>query len=226
MTMPAYKSVGTGHETAPAWPTHIAGDFGMLFTENDADTIATPSGWSVVPGTPVVGIAGNQSRLQVFYKFATSSSETTPAISATNHSWGVVITFTNVNRLNPVHNVSVHYRPSGPTLVNCPGVNTYTDNSLVVAGFAWHSDSAGPFLTTPDPSNAGLANVLKRFDAGTTTGNGGGLIIVTGELATHTTIGPTSINLTGATALAMACIALQADDLNFGIKGRIVNTRM
>lgn len=222
MALPAFNAAGTGTTGNPSWPTHTTGDFGILYVEHPDSTITTPSGWTLI-GT-VIGVA-NTVRLTAFYRFATSSSETAPTISGSaDHNWSVIITYTGVNTSNPVHVASFSDYPDGGTTgLTTPGMTTLLDDCLIIAAYAWNIDNAGPLASAP--TNADLSSLTERYDAGTITGNGGGLVVLDGGLATHKAFTFTSIDVSAATGAAVATIALQAVGKSFGTKSQIVNTQ-
>jgi hypothetical protein len=222
VTLPAFSAVGTGSETAPAWPTHAAGDFGILFVESQAGTIATPTGWTALPAC-----ASTTTKLSMFYRFATSAAEGAPSLSGgTDHMWGVILTYTGVNTSTPIHGVSVQPRVTGTAHV-IPGTTTFIDDCLIVLAVAWAPDNAGPLSS--GETNADLGSLSERYDAGTVTGNGGGLVVLDGTLATHGKVGLTAITFSAGGVIAMACLALQDATKTFtflNVKSRAVNTGM
>ena len=129
MTLPAFKAVSTGHESSIAWPGgHAAGDFAMCFVEHSDGTVATPSGWTVIPGLPL-GVASTT--LSGFYRFATGGAESNFAISGpTNHAWGTIITYTGVNTLNPFHLIATNTQVSS-TAKYWPGLQTFLNGDVV-----------------------------------------------------------------------------------------------
>jgi hypothetical protein len=231
MTMPAWKATGSFVSAANpasasiAWPAgHAAGDFGILIVETDVDTLATPSGFTAAPGTPVKNSGGNPSSLQIFYRFATSGAEANVSFSPSNHVSGLIITYTGVNTANPIHMIATHVLASSTVTRACPGLTTYIGDCLVLAIYSWHVDNAGPLSS--GETNASLSSVVERFDAGTTDGNGGGIVVVEGGLAAPATIGPTTVTFSTGSAIASACLALQAANRTFANRSRAINTEM
>ncbi len=218
MTIPAPIATGTGHATSVPWPTHAAGDFGLLLTENDVDTIATPSGWEVGPKM-IATAAGTV--LQSFWRFATSSGESNAAISASNHSWGCILTFSDVNRSNPLHTSSKHYSTASAAARYCQGGTTYLPDCYALACYAYHLDSAGPMSS--GEANSTLGSVVELQDGGTTDANGGGIIVIGGTKVTEGFVGPTAITPGGTIGVATLFIALQSANQTFGVMSRIVN---
>ena len=89
MATPAFQAVGTQvagtAAITVAWPTHLANDIGLLVIEKSGNdttiNITNPSGWAQVPGSPVVNVASTAgSKLQVWWKRAASSSETSVSV--------------------------------------------------------------------------------------------------------------------------------------------------
>ncbi len=222
MTLPAFGLAGTGSATAPAWPTHVAGDFGLLFVETESATITTPADWTLITQCD-----HGLTSLAAFYRFATSAAETAPTLAGGfNHKWGVILTFTGVNTATPYHALAVQPRGS-TTGQNLVGTSTFLDDCMIVHGGSWGADTAGPLSS--GETNAALGSVTERYDAGTITGNGGGIVVVTGTLATRASIGPTAITLSSISMMATVTIALQAADKTLPTlanKSRIVNAGM
>lgn len=227
MTLPAYSGVGASSETAPAWPTHAAGDLGLLFATIDASSMSTPSGWTLVPGMPSVTSLG-VAQLWIWYRIATSSSESAPTLSATGNTFkfGVIITYTGVHQQTPVHGMTVGWQGSA-TAQSISGTTTLLDDCLVLSAFAWVLDSAGPLSS--GLTNSDLASLATRFDGGTTTGNGGGILVFEGALATHGTIKTTTFTLSSNSQGATATLALQDAGRTLPVlemKSREANTGM
>ncbi len=228
MTLPAFKAAGTGSLTAPAWPTHVAGDFALLVchapSSSDAATISTPSGWTLVPGCPITH-GRTTIQITVFYRFATSSSETAPSLThSLGHVWGTIITYTGVNTANPIHSFSGIWQVSGPTNGMSPGLTTFLDDCLIVNAGVWLADDAGPYASAE--ANSALGSLTERYDAGTTSGSGGGVVVYDGTLATAASIGFTKWSWVLSTNGCSVSMALQAADKTFSNKTRTINTRM
>lgn len=231
MTLPAFSAAGTGSETSAAWPSHSTGDLGLLFVNstNNANnaTVDTPSGWTLL--TAFESFTGNFVRLSIFYRFATSGSETAASLSSPNsvqYLWGTIVTFTGVNTSTPVHSLVTQAMDSQATQW-LPGTVTVLDDCLIVQVAAWNNDSAGPLFS--GETNSTLGSLTERYDAGTITNNGGGLYVCTGTLATKGAAGPTQVTMSTGGALAAATIALQAadkTDIKLGQKTRVINTGM
>ncbi len=223
MTLPAYVSNGGLNETAVPWPGgHAVGQCGILLVENDVDTVSNPTGFTLVATSSLQ--TGNNTVLQAWRRFATSTSEPAASISASNHCSGVILTFSGVNTANPIHSLAKHANLSGTADRICPGATTYLPDCYVLACFSWHADNAGPLSS--GETNADLASLVELFDGGTTSGNGGGLVAIGGTKVVEGVIGPTTVTFSASAATATICIALQAADRTYGHRARYTMTGM
>ncbi len=219
MAAPAYQSIGTASETAPAWGTHASGSFGILACEHPTGTIPTPTGWTVLAR---VSSGVHACILSLFYRFATSGAEGAPDItgSGADHVFGNIIAYTGVNTANPIHGLAVGDNAS--SVNNCsPGLTTQLDDCTVVNVFAWSPDTAGP--ESSGETNSTLTGVAERYDGGTITGNGGGLVIIEGTMASKGSFAQTEITLTTSSASPVVTVALQSSTQTFAANGIIIN---
>ncbi len=218
--MPNPQAAGTGSETSCAWPTHATGDLGLLFVQVQTETVSTPSGWTAIPGLPTAAANNTAVRLFGFYRFATSSGESAATIPgvAVNNAWGAIVTVRNAHQTAPFHRVAVAFHTNANTTAWFPGLNTAVDDCLIVNAMAYHLDSAGPLSSAE--ANSSLANVAELYDAGTITGGGGGIIVITGEKATAGTVDATTNTLSVASGFICATIAI-APIADFDIAGTV-----
>lgn len=205
MTLPVPQAVGTGSETSCAWPTHQADDWGYLAVEHGAGTVTTPTGCTIVPGFPVAQVGGT-STLSLFRIKATSGAMPALALAGgTDHMWGVIFTVRGADLTAPEAAAATCSQATATTMV-CPGLATYEADCLIFAIGAYSTDSAGPMSATE--LNSTLGSVAEQYDAGTITGNGGGLIIISGTLAIAGTVGLTRSTVTSS-AFALGTIAVR-----------------
>lgn len=180
-----YKAIGTGvggvGAINVAWPAgHAAGDYGVLAVETGAQALTEPSGWSLLGYA--VG-QGTTSRLTLFERFATSGAESDAAVpDSGDHQYGVIITFDSIDTSEPVVGIGGGSTGGSPTTIPLGPLYCPVDGCTVVDIATWASDSAGPFASAY--TRAGLDTPTERFDAGTTHGNGGGIVIGTGTKTT------------------------------------------
>lgn len=203
MAPPAFQAIGTGHETSVPWPTHSTGHFGLLLIEVATELVAYPAGWTFV-GTS----QRSDTRLYAFYKFATSGAEsnvTIPGVSV-NHAWGVIVTYTGVDTTRPV-SLTAASSSAANTSMSAPLFRTLTNDNMLVCAMGWAVDSQAAGLSSSE-ANSTLTSVTNRYDNGTDTGNGGGIAITDGTLATAGDAGVFTATLV-STAHSVLVIALQ-----------------
>ena len=75
-------------------------------------------------------------------------------------------------------------------------------------------------------SSAGLGSVTKRYDAGTISGDGGGVTIADGTMSSKGTFPDGVWVMNTNTRTCLSTIVLAPVDKNFGTKSRIINTGM
>ncbi len=190
MTLPTYIGTGTPSETSFAWPAgHAVDDICLIGVEhgNQSASIATPSGFGRVTATQINAGAVNTS-LTVLYKFATSTSEANVTIAfaaggTQDHKWAGGVVYRGVNKNTPFHARTSSVWTPAFTTVFAPGIFTLIDDCMIVGFCTWSNDDAGPLASAP--ANTSLGSVSEREDSGTVTGNGGGLTIWDGTLASH-----------------------------------------
>lgn len=203
------QAVGTGHETSPTPPAHAANDWLYLFVECSSGTVATPSGWTAVPGFPTV--MGSTSTF-AFRFLAVSGATANPALSGgTDHMWGTIVNVRGAHLTTP-HFAMAGIGQAGTTTPQFPGLTFSTgpvDDALVLMIGSWNLDSAGPLASLF--LNTSLTSITEIYDAGTTTANGGGLFIASGVLAAGTTtIAAGSCTLGSSSGTATATLVIRA----------------
>ncbi len=213
---------GTGGLT-PAPGSHTAGDLLLTICETDTATPATPTGYTLMPCSPVTNFATSSTRLTIFYKVAASGSETGPVIADPgDHLIAVTLAFRDVDPVNFFNQVAT-MGSSGGTITNVtfPAVFTTVNDCLVLNVMCWGLDNAGPLSS--GETNASLGSLTERIDAGGTDANGGGLVVITGTKAVKGEVSATVITLATSTAFALMTIALQPPQAAAG-SGRIIHS--
>lgn len=218
-TPPAFQAVGTAVSATTgtltvAWPAHVAGDIALLFVEcqgGDTASLSTANGFAQVTNSPQsTGSAGTGSKLSVWWCRATSSSMASPIMTAaSNHQYGVILTFRGcASSGNPINISSGGVKASASTTTTTSGVTTTADACLIVEAITKDLDSASAFASAQ--TNAALTGIAERFDAGTISGNGGGIAVHTGTKATAGATGGTAVTVTSSISAFMT-IALAPD---------------
>lgn len=206
MTLPVVQGVGTGSETSCAWPTHTTGDLALLFVEHGGGTVTTPTGCTIIPGFPIVN--GATSTMSGFYRFATSSSEAALALAGgTDHMWGTIITVRGANATDPFRVATMVQGGGAITGASFPGLLTTSADNLIIQAMAINIDNAGPLASAE--ANAALGSVTEQYDAGTVTGNGGSLVIMSGTLAVAGATGNSTLTLSTGSQWIAATLAIR-----------------
>ena len=206
VTAPVFQGAGTAVGGAaavyPAWPTHQTDDIALLFIEStggQAANLNPANGFVQVPNSPQytgTGTAGT--RLTVYWARATSAAMPAPTVTDPgNHAYAVILTFRNVvNTGDPWDDTSGGVKAAASASVTIPGVNTTTPGTLVVAGLTKDLDSTASF--TSNWTNSNLTDITVNADAGTTSGNGGGIAVMTGSMAQAGATGNTIVDVTSS----------------------------
>ena len=215
---PTYQAVGTVASgtgaITPTWPTHQAGDVALLVIEsaNQAISLSTPAGFVEVTGSPQgTGTAGGTAatRLAVYWKRATTSSESSPTVADSgDHQIARIITFRGViGSGNPWDVTAGGVAASASTAVSIPGATTTVANTLVVTIVANGTDTTS--AQTSGWTNANLTSLTERMDNNTSSGNGGGFGVATGVKATAGAYGATTATLATSSVQGKLSIALK-----------------
>ncbi len=194
MTMPSFVAIGTGSETAPTWGAgHVADDLGILPIETATETPNATTSASGSWTRHTLSGSRADTKATVDYRFATSGSEANAAVGATaNHIWGSgIAVFRNVDMTSPIV-MTVCGQFAATTSGFSPKFYCPVGGVLVVYIISFALDATS--LSVSAAANSSLANVTIRVGAvadtcGTTTGNGGGIAIITGELAAAGDVG-------------------------------------
>jgi hypothetical protein len=210
MAAPTFVALGTPAtgigDVVPGLPTgHTTNDLLLLAVETSAQAVATPTGYTIVPNFPIENATAT-TRLSLFYKFDNGSEAAPTVTDPGDHAYAVIIAYRGVDTLNPFHQIAGLPHATGTTSIGWAGMKTSIDDCMIVCVASWNIDNAGPL--TSAVTNSSLASLSTRQDAGTTDGNGGGLIIIDGTkaargsvLSTTCTLGTTSAGCCGTLAL-------------------------
>ncbi|OGA41330.1 MAG: hypothetical protein A3G26_10940 [Betaproteobacteria bacterium RIFCSPLOWO2_12_FULL_65_110] len=203
---PAYQAAGTQQSgtgaVSPPWPAHAVGDVALLFVETtggQAATLSTPAGFVEVTNSPqATGGGTNGTRITVFWARATSTSMPTPTVGDPgNHAYARILTYRGVVVTGDPWDVTGGgVKGTASTSVTVTGVTTTVPNTLILQAVARDNDSAAGAFSAQ--ANANLASIAERSDAGTTSGNGGGIGIWDGVKATAGATGDTTATVTSS----------------------------
>ncbi len=202
MAAPTYQAIGTAVSATTgtltvAWPTHVAGDIGLLFIEtaggSAAPSLSTASGFVLLGTTQATGTSTAGTQLAVFWARATSAAMASPiAAGVADHQFGVIMTARGCTPVgNPFDVEGGGVKASASTSATLTSLTTTVADTLVVLGITSNVDATTAFVTSM--TNASFTGISERHDAGTISGLGGAIGIYT---ATY--VGPGSTGTTAA----------------------------
>ena len=209
---------GTGTLSVP-WPVnHEPGFVAILIVETGGEgtnlTITTPAGWAAVSGSPVTAVATTAgSKLQVFWKRATSSAEANVTVpDSGDHQLAQMVVFSGCVATGvPWDVTSTGTKTTASTSIAFPALTTTVDNTTALL-IATRPNDSGSLLSFGTLTNSVLTNQFSNGrEAGTTSGHGGGFVFYLGEKATPGSIGTSTTTVTPSVTNALMVIALRGD---------------
>ncbi len=188
MAAPTFSAAGTapssGTTLAPSWPTHAAGDLGLLILEQsggDTTHDLSAQGWEHVDGSPVVDVAdATGSKLSVFWKLASSGAESGPSLPDNgDHQVGRIITVSGAHASSPIHATATGTKTPDSTTYTYPSVTTSVADCAIVLVASRPNDSSS---TTAFGAPSGgtldtIGDLASSPEAGATSGDGGGFTV-------------------------------------------------
>jgi hypothetical protein len=226
MPMPTVVGVGVANASATsavtyAWPasyTATANDIGMLFVSTQQTAgIAVPTGatWADVTNSPR-SQAANSNTINVFWIRLTGGEAAPATVAAANYQTGFTMVVRGVRTTgNPWDYTPVGGGLNTNTVFSIAGGTTTVNDCLWVGAVSGNTDTGTDSFAFTSSGN--LTNVTEQEENWTALGNGGGVAVYTGELATAGAVGtlnfsasPTSstthinLALVGATAAVAA----------------------
>lgn len=225
MPTPNFQAVGAQQAntaaltgaTAVAWPTHVTGDIGLLVIETSGDgstvSIATPTGWQAVPGSPVTDIAdATGSKLQVWWKRAASAAEGAVTVpDSGDHQIARIFTFRNcIATGDPWDVTTTGNKTTASTTALVPSVTTTVADTRIVMIVGRPNDNGSTTHFSP-PVNNSLSNPEEHGEAGSTQGNGGGFVVSSAVKLVAGSTGLTAITKIASTTDTYMVIALKGE---------------
>lgn len=210
MAIPTFQAAGafakSQNAIAPAWPTHLTGDIGILLVQTSNQAVVAPSGWTEITGSPqgtgTAGAAGS-TRLCAFWKRAASAAETAPTVADSgNHQMGVILTFRGcITTGDPINISSGGVKTPASTSLTFNSVTTTVSDCLIVlaVGSSTDANSTAEFSAWTNANLAG-PSITEAFDTSGNTLNGGGIGAAYGGKATAGSTGTSTVtSVTSAT---------------------------
>lgn len=208
-------STATGTTTCtPALPTgSVADDVLILSAEcNNTDSLTTPTGYTVVTGSPFVGA---DTKLYLWWRRFVAGDVAVAVAGSVNHVAALIVCYSGaVATGTPIESVASSIVASGTTAATFPVVTpTAAGYGVIHAGSTGFDSTVDPLPSYTTP-NIDASTISKDFVA-TATGDGGGAFQLSG-IQTGAA-GPTSstgvMSSTGAKALA-SMVLIPAADVN------------
>ena len=217
---PVFQAAGglqtsSGQTQTVAWPTHLTNDIGLfiLETAGNSSTLTPPTGWTAVPGSPVVDVNTiDGSSLQVWWKRATSSSEASIATGGPGgHLSARIYTFRGcVTTGNPWDVVTTGTKTTASLTATVPSLTTTVSDTLItmIVGRPNDSSSTAHFGV---PINVNLTSLQEIAEVGTTLGDGGGFVVSSGIKSTAGSTGTSTLTKIVSTTDTYLVLALKAE---------------
>ncbi len=210
----ASQTQGTGAGVA-AWPVgHQADDIGILVVQSANQTVATPSGWTLL-GNVGVGTAGavGATAAWVFWKRATTAAEADASIADPgDHFRARMYLFRGCETSGtPVHGTPVTATVSAPGTAVSIAMPTTTVNECYLVALVANATDSGSNQTaigTQTWANAALSGFTRIMTGNTANGVGGGADAGGGVKTTAGAIGDSTATLATASAQAKMAFAL------------------
>lgn len=208
----AGTGAGSIATVAPAWPSHQADDIGILIIESTQTAIAldTANGFEAIASGNAQ--AGAATTIMTYIARATSGAMAAPVITdAQNHSYAVIVRIRGLDSATPladlVNAIAVATKTVASTSASAPTVTTTLPGCVVINAITRDDDLAGASFS--DWANSNLTSASEISDDGTTSGNGGGIGIYAGIMASAGATGATTATV-ASTQNASITIALNA----------------
>lgn len=192
------------NSVSAAWPAnHAVDDVALLVIETDgAGTTLTPAGWTHVTGSPVTDVASAAgSKLHVLWRRATSTAEANVATGDSgDHQTARIFVFRGVKTTgDPWNAITTGTKATASTTATLPSITTTVDESLIV-GIVSRPDDSASTTAFGAPVNAGITwDTNADIESGSTSGNGGGFVMVAGVEATASATGTTTLTCPNVT---------------------------
>lgn len=217
---PQVRSVGTfvagATGLSPVAGTHRVNDilFLLMETEDTATmSFVDQAGYSEVAGSPVVaGSGGVGTQLHLYWKRAASSAESNPVIDDTgNHQRARILAVKGcVTSGDPWDATpSTDTEGTGSTSVTIPGGTTSGNHRLILTIVTNPTDTIVSQVS--GWANSSLKNKWERVNNNSSSGNGGGFALLSGELPIAGTYDATTATLETSAVQARMSIALKPE---------------
>jgi hypothetical protein len=213
---PTVVAVGAAASSAaaitPAFPAGIAADDVLVTVAECEGVIAPgaytlPSGWAHVIGSPV--LQGTNTRLWVIWNRWDGAAAAPSLGDSGDHNVGRMIAIRGCPLSgNPWNVAAVAVEAISDTTATWPGVITTSDDCLILEIIATSADVASTAqLGALSNGTGGYTNITEQMDNWISTGNGGGIGMVSAEKAAKGATGQSTATLATAGFKALMTVA-------------------
>jgi hypothetical protein len=195
----------------PTLPTHAAGDLvGVVWSARGNGTPGTPSGYTAVSGGPWVNTTSNTSQIHVFFKEATSGSESNPTVSYSGGAAGHdTQAFAFVVR-GPKSISVLGTKFTGTSAQNIGAITAGAVSAYQAVMFAGHKADDSTVSGAPRIQSNSLFWSIAGYSS-TTTGNDATLVAQLALPRAGVTISSATININGGASATSVGISLVFD---------------
>lgn len=223
MPMPTFVASGGfvsgAAALSPAFPASDvqANDIALLVIEqcNEGTRSAPAGGWAEVTNSPQAvssGAVAGSVRLNVYWlRCAGNEDGTTVSVADSgDHQTAEIFIFRGCKTSgNPWNGTPQGSTQAATTSYSATGYTTSAANCMAVICTATDKDLNDTAILTAGPTNENLTNLTVRRQQSVNTGQGGGLIVITGEKASAGALGNTTGTVDASEEMAHLVIALE-----------------
>jgi len=200
------------------------GDKLIIAIASANETIAAPSGYTETASSPQsrgTAAAAGGIRLALFEKTSDGTETTVSIADSGNHTYAVGFVLRKSALDTLVIDASAGNNVAATTSGSFGGVTTTGSNRLIIHAVATDRDSTA--ASWSGEANANLTNLTERHDAGTTSGQGSGIAIFTGEKKDAGATGSTTATQAASSAYCWITLAFgnAADVINHATTGAL-----
>lgn len=216
-------SSGTGGATGTL-PSGVAdGDVIFLLTESRGDEPVKHHGGFEEITVQAAGTGLGSTRLGVYWTKYDSNTTLANLPDAGDHIAIATLAYRGVETVGLCYNqLAADAETGGSTSVTFPAVTTTVNDCWIVNALAYATDTATPQAS--GWTNSNLTSLNERLDAGTTSGDGGGIAVHDGVLATAGASGATTATLATSALQARVTLALQPSGSYSAPSGPVVES--
>lgn len=226
----AFRAAGTvagGITSAsPTAPGGLSdGDVLLLVTETANQNSADIAAWELIVrvGTGTAG-ATDATQVAVYWTKYDSAQYANPVVGAGggDHVAAVILAYSGVETVGYCYDEVASDTAAAGTAITFPSVTTTVAGTMIVNVLAHPFDDTSAQVS--GWTNSNLGSLTERTDSGVTAGNGGGIAIADGTLASAGSSGGTTATLAQSVVQARATIALQPSGSYAAPSGPVVES--